>query len=226
MELYKNKSHSTRKGYLQDLIQFNNFCKKYQLNFENEKLIDKYVSNISNLKKSTQNRKMRVIGLFYNYLKDNGVVKKEIDYSKFWINKELKKDNNYNLKDKDTFFESLDYKISTSPTKNILIRDRAVIALLIIPKLRNREISFLKWDDICIQDDNVVLKYKRNNKDVMVTVENIYLVHSLREYEKTQVIKGSYYFQTKFHGQYSDQSIRLTLKKYGLLPKDIRKMYN
>ena len=174
----RNYSDYTETNYLLDLDNYEEFLKKYRLNFkkinyDNITKYNKYLKDELKLSASSISRHLSSLRSFYNYLLSEGVV----DNNPFKLVSSPKKDiklPNY-MKYKE--FEEM---INTCDESLLGIRNRCLLEILFSTGARIGELINIKLKDININNKEIKVLGK-GNKERIVYV-NDHTVNALNKY--------------------------------------------
>ena len=216
-EFRKELDWNTLKAYKIDLTQFFEFVKLDLLNRNN---IEDYITNLhKKYKQKTIKRKIASVKAFYNYLEEREV----IDSNPF---KKVK----VKFKETKTLpkiipreeIEQLLNCIYKQENKNIeknytyWLRDIAVIETLFATGARVYEISNIREDSIDLNSGLIKIMGKGGKERyIQIAVPEILSILKKYHLQNIEAIKKSGYFFVNNRGRrYSEQSIRLMIKKY------------
>lgn len=216
-EFRKELDWNTLKAYKIDLTQFFEFVKVDLLNRNN---IEDYVTNLhKKYKQKTIKRKIASVKAFYNYLEEQEVIdnnpfkKIKVKFKETKIlpkiipREEIEQLLNYIYEQEDKNSEK-SYKY--------WLRDIAVIETLFATGARVYEISNIREDSIDLNSGLIKIMGK-GGKERYIQIVVPEILNILKKYylQNIESIKKSGYFFVNNRGRrYSEQSIRLMIKKY------------
>lgn len=216
-EFRKELDWNTLKAYKIDLTQFFEFVKVDLLNRNN---IEDYITNLhKKYKQKTIKRKIASVKAFYNYLEEQEVIdnnpfkKIKVKFKETKIlpkiipREEIEQLLNYIYKQEDKNSEK-SYKY--------WLRDIAVIETLFATGARVYEISNIREDSIDLNSGLIKIMGK-GGKERYIQIAVPEILNILKKYylQNIESIKKSGYFFVNNRGRrYSEQSIRLMIKKY------------
>lgn len=220
----KNLNEKTLRAYDIDINQFLENFFSYKINeiskFDLKEYIEKLHNN--NYKIKTIKRKIAVLKAFFNYLEFDELIelnpfrklrlslKEPIILPKTLDLKEIKSilQYLYKLKKQHLKNESLDYKL--------LVRDILTIEILFSTGMRVSELSNLRRKDINIKTGNIKILGK-GSKERIIQICDFEVLTLLKEYYKVFDLENKvheYFLLNRLYKKFSEQSIRLMLKKY------------
>lgn len=217
-ELQKGLNPKTLKAYSTDLKQFFEFLGNYK---PDKAKIEEFIIDLKKkFRQKTVKRKIAALKAFFSYLEDNEIIK-ENPFNK------IKVTFNQNDKLPRTIpkgeIEQLMNCMYTHMNKNqetdsarYILRDIAVIEFLYATGARVSEASNLTLDCIDLNSGKVRILGKRG-KERYVQICNEKAMEAIIKYYKAneEAIKESgFFFINSNKRRYSEQSIRLMLKKY------------
>lgn len=216
-EFRKELDWNTLKAYKINLTQFFEFVKVDLLNRNN---IEDYVTNLhKKYKQKTIKRKIASVKAFYNYLEEQEVIdnnpfkKIKVKFKETKIlpkiipREEIEQLLNYIYEQEDKNSEK-SYKY--------WLRDIAVIETLFATGARVYEISNIREDSIDLNSGLIKIMGK-GGKERYIQIAVPEILNILKKYylQNIESIKKSGYFFVNNRGRrYSEQSIRLMIKKY------------
>lgn len=211
----KELDDKTIKAYRIDLRQFFDFI---QSDEPQKRDIEDYITNLhKTYKQKTTKRKLASVKAFYNYLEEEEFItesplrktkvkfKEEIALPRIIMREEIESLLNYmysseNKSEKYTFW----------------LRDIAVVETFFATGARVYEISNMKKDCIDLNSGLICLKGK-GNKERYVQIGSADVLELLKKYYKANaedINKSGYFFINNRGVRFSEQSIRIMLKKY------------
>ena len=216
-EYRKELDRKTLKAYRIDLRQyFEYIC----VDEPDKEKIEEYVTHLhKSYKQKTVKRKIASIKAFYNYLEETEIIaespfrkikvkfKETVTLPRIIPREEIEKLLNH-------MYQCLNE--SNKVSRKYMLRDVAVIEVFFATGARVYEISNIREDSINLNTGLIRLMGK-GGKERYVQISNTSILEVLKKYydENEQSIKKSgYFFVNNRESRYTEQSIRLMLKKY------------
>ncbi len=216
-EYRKELDGKTLKAYRIDLRQyFEYIC----VDEPDKEKIEEYVTHLhKSYKQKTVKRKIASIKAFYNYLEETEIIaespfrkikvkfKETVTLPRIIPREEIEKLLNH-------MYQCLNENDKAS--RKFMLRDVAVIEVFFATGARVYEISNIRDDSINLNTGLIRLMGK-GGKERYVQISNTSILEVLKKYydENEQSIKKSgYFFVNNRESRYTEQSIRLMLKKY------------
>lgn len=216
-EYQKELDRKTLKAYRIDLRQyFEYIC----VDEPDKEKIEEYVTHLhKSYKQKTVKRKIASIKAFYNYLEETEIIaespfrkikvkfKETVTLPRIIPREEIEKLLNH-------MYQCLNENDKAS--RKFMLRDVAVIEVFFATGARVYEISNIRDDSINLNTGLIRLMGK-GGKERYVQISNTSILEVLKKYydENEQSIKKSgYFFVNNRESRYTEQSIRLMLKKY------------
>lgn len=216
-EYRKELDRKTLKAYRIDLRQyFEYIC----VDEPDKEKIEEYVTHLhKSYKQKTVKRKIASIKAFYNYLEETEIIaespfrkikvkfKETVTLPRIIPREEIEKLLNH-------MYQCLNENDIAS--RKFMLRDVAVIEVFFATGARVYEISNIRDDSINLNTGLIRLMGK-GGKERYVQISNTSILEVLKKYydENEQSIKKSgYFFVNNRESRYTEQSIRLMLKKY------------
>ena len=216
-EYRKELDRKTLKAYRIDLRQyFEYIC----VDEPDKEKIEEYVTHLhKSYKQKTVKRKIASIKAFYNYLEETEIIaespfrkikvkfKETVTLPRIIPREEIEKLLNH-------MYQCLNENDKAS--RKFMLRDVAVIEVFFATGARVYEISNIRDDSINLNTGLIRLMGK-GGKERYVQISNTSILEVLKKYydENEQSIKKSgYFFVNNRESWYTEQSIRLMLKKY------------
>lgn len=216
-EYRKELDRKTLKAYRIDLRQyFEYIC----VDEPDKEKIEEYVTHLhKSYKQKTVKRKIASIKAFYNYLEETEIIaespfrkikvkfKETVTLPRIIPREEIEKLLNH-------MYQCLNENDKAS--RKFMLRDVAVIEVFFATGARVYEISNIRDDSINLNTGLIRLMGK-GGKERDVQISNTSILEVLKKYydENEQSIKKSgYFFVNNRESRYTEQSIRLMLKKY------------
>lgn len=219
-----NLSFKTLKAYNSDLSQFREFIKDND--FLNKSNIEDYIAYLKSMsyKIKTIKRKIASLKAFYSFL----TYQEYIEFNPFYKIK-LKIKESFvlpkiiTIEDLNKLFNVIEEKIeitnNSKYTYKELLRDRAILELLLASGIRIGELCALKRNNIMYSSNLIKIKGK-GSKERMIPIYHPRLIDDLLAYEKAfdEELKCSeYFFISKRKNRISCQSVAYMIKKYSRL---------
>lgn len=220
----KNLNPKTLRAYGIDINQFLEDFFSYKINEISKFDLKEYVEKLhgNNYKIKTIKRKIAVLKALFNYLEFDELIesnpfrklrlslKEPIVLPKTLDLKEIKSILKYlyALKKQHLKKESVDYKL--------LVRDIVTIEMLFSTGVRVSELSNLKIKDINIRTGNIKI-FGKGSKERIIQICDFEVLTLLKEYVKIFDLENKvheYFLLNRLNKNFSEQSIRLMLKKY------------
>ena len=216
-EYRKELDRKTLKAYRIDLRQyFEYIC----VDEPDKEKIEEYVTHLhKSYKQKTVKRKIASIKAFYNYLEETEIIaespfrkikvkfKETVTLPRIIPREEIEKLLNH-------MYQCLNENDKAS--RKFMLRDVAVIEVFFATGARVYEISNIRDDSINLNTGLIRLMGK-GGKERYVQISNTSILEVLKKYydENEQSVKKSgYFFVNNRESRYTEQSIRLMLKKY------------
>lgn len=220
----KNLNPKTLRAYEIDINQFLEDFISYKIKEISKSNLKEYVEKLhsNNYKIKTIKRKIAVLKALFNYLEFDELIesnpfrklrlslKEPIILPKTLDIKEIKSILKYlyALKKQHLKKESVDYKL--------LVRDIVTIEMLFSTGVRVSELSNLKIKDINIKTGNIKI-FGKGSKERIIQICDFEVLTLLKEYAKIFDLENKvheYFLLNRLNKNFSEQSIRLMLKKY------------
>lgn len=230
LECKKNKglSQSTLRVYKLDLDDLNKFCNENNLSIldkDFEKRITAYFSNVKNYSKASIKRHLSSIKQFYQYYNEIHNLKVTNDF-KFECDYRYKR-NEGEIYDLSSLLNDVDRIIITIIRNNHTlmnsIRNKCIILMISIAKLKNFEVLNLKMDGVHICERYVMITISSRNKPIFVYHEQF--IQTLSLYNQLFHEKRKYYFERLPGIPLSEVALENITKKFGLRPKQLLYFY-
>ena len=216
-EYRKELDKKTLKAYRIDLRQYFEYvCMD---NPDKEK-IEEYITQLhKNYKQKTVKRKIASIKAFYNYLEENEIIaenpfrkikvkfKETVTLPRIIPREEIEKLLNH-------MYRCLNEHNKTF--RKYMLRDIAVIEVFFATGARVYEISNIREESINLNTGLIRLMGK-GGKERYVQISNTSVLEVLKKYydeNKQTIRKCGYFFINNRENRYTEQSIRMMLKKY------------
>jgi len=216
-EYRKELDKKTLKAYRIDLCQYFEFVCVDEP--EKEKIEDYITQLHKNYKQKTVKRKIASIKAYYNYLEETEIIaenpfrkikvrfKENVTLPRIIPREEIEQLLNY-------MYKCLNE--NTTSSRKYMLRDVAVIEVFFATGARVYEISNIRKDCIDLNTGLIRLMGK-GGKERYVQISSTSILEVLKKYytENESAIKRSgYFFVNNRENRYTEQSIRLMLKKY------------
>lgn len=220
-EFQKGLSSKTLKAYKTDLTQYAQFAKNARGMCEKER-IQTYLSLLhKNLQVKSVKRKIATLKAFYGYLEYEEIV--EINpFSKIRI-----KLHEPFLLPKTIPLTTVDALLQcayrqkaasqkTSHQYHSILRDIAILELLFATGMRVSELCSLRMDSINLEEGTIKI-YGKGAKERMIQIGNSGVLTAISDYYQAfscRISETGWFFINRLGNKLSDQSVRLTIKKY------------
>lgn len=221
-ELQNNLNFKTLKAYRIDLNQFALFMINKD-NFYNKENVIEYIYELKNKKYSikTIKRKIATLKTFFSYLNNEDIIDLNPFYKiKVRIKEPFILPKTIPLRELTILFNYIIYELNKSNKKSYrykeIVRDRAILELLIGTGIRIGEACMLKKDDVKYLN-NIIKISGKGAKERIIPIYYSGLLESLKLYEKIfseDLIKSEYFFLNKRNNRLSSQSVRNMIKRY------------
>lgn len=222
--IQNNLSFKTLKAYKSDLSQFREFMN--DKDFLNKNNIEDYIAYLKSMsyKIKTIKRKIASLKAFYSFL----TYQEYIEFNPFYKIKVKIKESFVlpkiiTIEDLNKLFNVIEEKIeitnNSKYTYKELLRDRAILELLLASGIRIGELCALKRNNIMYSSNLIKIKGK-GSKERMIPIYHPRLIDDLLAYEKAfdEELKCSeYFFISKRKNRISCQSVAYMIKKYSRL---------
>lgn len=221
-EFQNNLDKKTVKAYRIDLEQF----QKYMIDrddFYTKENINMYIYELKckDYAIKTIKRKIASLKAFFAYLNYEDIIELDpFNKIKLRIKEPLILPKIIPIKELKILFEYLSNELkmcnNTSYRYKELVRDRALLELLIGTGMRISEACTLKTENI-MYSRNIVKIYGKGAKERIIPIYYPSLIESLKLYEDVfseQLIDTGYFFINKRKNRLSSQSVRNMIKKY------------
>ena len=212
----KELDNKTVKAYRIDLRQFFEFVGECDLD---KNWIERYITNLhKNFRQKTVKRKIASVKAFYNFLEDEELIQENPFRKikvKFKETSELPKI--IPREEIEQLLQSMytDLKIRKKKEKSIL-RDIAVVETLFATGARVSEISNIKKENINLNTGVIRIMGKGGKERYILIGERSVLELLKRYYEQNyeNIKQSGYFFVNRDGERFSEQSIRLMIKRY------------
>ena len=218
-EYRKELDKKTLKAYHIDLRQYFKYARMDEPDRER---IEEYITQLhKDYRQKTVKRKIASVKAFYSYLEETGILtespfkkikvkfKEALTLPRIIPREEIERLLNY-------MYQHL-YG-SDGASRGYILRDVAVIEALFATGARVYEVSGIRKDSIDL-NTGLIRFMGKGAKERYVQISNSFVLEIMKRYhdENVQSIRGSGYFFVNNRGsRYTEQSIRLMLKKYTL----------
>ena len=212
----KELDNKTVKAYRIDLRQYFEFVGECDLD---KNWIERYITNLhKNFRQKTVKRKIASVKAFYNFLEDEELIQENPFRKikvKFKETSELPKI--IPREEIEQLLQSMytDLKIRKKKEKSIL-RDIAVVETLFATGSRVSEISNIKKENINLNTGVIRIMGKGGKERYILIGERSVLELLKRYYEQNyeNIKQSGYFFVNRDGERFSEQSIRLMIKRY------------
>ena len=216
-EYRKELDKKTLKAYRIDLRQYFEYVCVDEP--EKEKIEDYITQLHKNYKQKTVKRKIASIKAYYNYLEETEIIaenpfhkikvrfKENVTLPRIIPREEIEQLLNY-------MYKCLNE--STALSRKYMLRDVAVIEVFFATGARVYEISNIRKDSINLNTGLIRLMGK-GRKERNVQISSTSILEMLKKYyaeNESAIKKSGYFFVNNRENRYTEQSIRLMLKKY------------
>jgi len=212
----KELSVKTLKAYRVDLRQFFEFMKEEEPDKVN---IEEYITKLhKEFKQGTVKRKIASVKAFYNYLEEEEVIENS-PFRKIRVKfKEVQ--TLPKIIPRDEIEQLLDFMYSLKRISGIgnkyILRDIAIIEVLFMSGARVHEISNMRLEDMNL-DTGVIKIMGKGGKERYTAISSDEILALLKEYyenNKKIIEKSGYFFVNRLGKRYTEDSIRIMLKKH------------
>ena len=213
----KELDEKTLKAYRIDLKQYFNFV---SCDEPDKEKIEEYITELhKKYKQKTVKRKIATLKAYYNYLEEEEIIndnpfrrikvkfKENVTLPRIIPREEIEQLLNFMYNRLDENDNSV-YKYR--------LRDVVVVEMLFATGARVYEISNIREDSIDLNSGLIRIKGK-GGKERYVQISNSYLLAMMKKYfveNRTEIKESGYFFVNNRGNRYTEQSIRLMLKKY------------
>ena len=216
-EYRKELDKKTLKAYRIDLRQYFEYVCVDEP--EKEKIEDYITQLHKNYKQKTVKKKIASIKAYYNYLEETEIIaenpfhkikvrfKENVTLPRIIPREEIEQLLNY-------MYKCLNE--STALSRKYMLRDVAVIEVFFATGARVYEISNIRKDSINLNTGLIRLMGK-GRKERYVQISSTSILEMLKKYyaeNESAIKKSGYFFVNNRENRYTEQSIRLMLKKY------------
>lgn len=219
-----NLSFKTLKAYKSDLSQFREFMN--DKDFLNKNNIEDYITYLKSIsyKIKTIKRKIASLKAFFSFLTYQDYIKFNPFYKiKLKIKESFVLPKIITIDDLNKLFKVIEERIEITNNSKYaykeLLRDRAILELLLASGIRIGELCALKRSNIMYSSNLIKIKGK-GSKERMIPIYHPRLINDLLAYEKAfdEELKWSeYFFISKRKNRISCQSVAYMIKKYSRL---------
>lgn len=214
-EYRKELDEKTLKAYRIDLRQYFEFI---QFDNPTKTDIEHYITNLhKNYKQKTVKRKIASVKAFYNYLEDEELIndnpfrkiklkfKEAVVLPRIILRSEI-----------ETLLNHMYCCKATTKEYNYWLRDIAVIEIFFATGARVYEISNIKKE--CIDLNSGLIRIKgKGNKERYIQIGSPKVIEILNKYymeNEADILKSGFFFINNRGQRYTEQSIRLMMRKY------------
>lgn len=223
-KIQNNLSFKTLKAYKSDLSQFREFMNNND--FLNKSNIEDYIAYLKSMsyKIKTIKRKIASLKAFFSFL----TYQEYIEFNPFYKIKVKIKESFVlpkiiAIEDLNKLFNVIEEKIEITNNSKYaykeLLRDRAILELLLASGMRIGELCALKRSNIMYSSNLIKIKGK-GSKERMIPIYHPRLINDLIMYEKAfdkELKCSEYFFISKRKNGISCQSVAYMIKKYSRL---------
>lgn len=213
-EFRKELDKHTLKAYKIDLRQFFEFIKS---DIPNKEVIEDYITELhKKYKQKTIKRKIASVKAYYNYLEEREIIE-DNPFRKIKVKfKETIVLPRIIPREKIEQLLNYVYALENKKAYKYWLRDIAVIETLFASGARVYEISNIRADSVNLNTGLIKIMGK-GGKERYIQIASDEIINILQDYyvQNLEAIKKSGFFFVNNRGQrYTEQSIRLMLKKY------------
>lgn len=215
-EFRKELDWNTLKAYRIDLRQFFEYVNEQNPPKER---IEEYITHLhKSYKQKTVKRKIASVRAFYMYLEDTEVIE---DNPMRRIRTKFKEEQKLpriiprneieNLL--NTMYKALK---KNDGTKSMILRDIAVVEVFFATGARVYEVANIKRENIDLESGTIRFMGK-GGKERLIQIGEQSVCKLLNQYyeaHKTEIVQCGYFFVSQRGGRFTEQSIRVMLKKY------------
>ena len=212
----KELNYNTLKAYRIDIRQFIEYLNGMK---PTKEIIEEYITVLhKKFKQKTIKRKIASLKAFYWYLEEQELLEEENPFYKIRV-KFKEKSTLPRVIPRNVIEKLLNYmyecKRKDKNNRNI-IRDLCIVELLFATGMRVGELSNLKKENIDLES-GVIYIIGKGDKERSIQIVDSSILNLLRTYR--QVVeeknkKSDYFFMNERGKRYTEQSIRLMIKKY------------
>ena len=212
----KELDNKTVKAYRIDLRQYFEFVGECDLD---KNWIERYITNLhKNFRQKTVKRKIASVKAFYNFLEDEELIQENpFRNIKVKFNETSELPKIIPREEIEQLLQSMytDLKIRKKKEKSIL-RDIAVVETLFATGARVSEISNIKKENINLNTGVIRIMGKGGKERYILIGERSVLELLKRYYEQNyeNIKQSGYFFVNRDGERFSEQSIRLMIKRY------------
>lgn len=208
----KELDEKTVKAYRIDLSQYFGFCNQEEPCRED---IEAYITGLhKKYKQKTVKRKLASIKAFYNFLEEEEIIQ-ENPFRKLRV-KFKESVILPRVIPRDEIEKLLNYMYRNRGKGKYWLRDVAVVELFFATGARVYEISNIRVDNVNLSSGLVRIMGK-GNKERYIQIGAPCVLKLLRKYYRANeaaIQKSGYFFVNQRGGRFTEQSIRLMMKKY------------
>ena len=227
-EYEKNLSPKTLKAYQTDLRQFAEFLGGKEagdsIDFVDKHILREYIKVISNGNMPrTINRKLATLKAFFNFLEyEDSIVVNPFRKMKLHIKEGKQLPKTIPRSKLSALFNSV-YTLRRTQSENAgipvptLVRDIAILELLVSAGVRVTELCCLKEADVDLQRGSVKIMGK-GSRERLVPLCGEHDILALTQYAtlyRQEIQSSGWFFLNRCGRRYSEQSVRNMVKKYG-----------
>lgn len=210
---HKRLSQHTLKAYKIDLKQFYESLKDQEL--EKNKLLTYFDGLHDRYKPKSVKRKIASINAFFEYLRYEEIIDDNpLRYIHLGFKSEKVLPRIISTHDLNIFFNQLysQYSDELTPYKKFnVLRNIAVMELMISTGMRISEVSHLKTEDIHLNEKYVRI-YGKGSKERILQIDNDKVLHALNNYKEIRE-DNIYFFINRQGKRFSEQAIRTMIYK-------------
>lgn len=217
-EYRKKLDTKSIKAYRIDLKQFFNYLNGRE---PDKILIESYITELhKRFKQKTVKRKLASMKAFFNYLEEEEILEYDNPFRKIKV--KFKETSTLpRIIPRRTIEELLNYmyvqkKETEKKHQNHILRDLAVMEVFFATGARVYEISNLKMDSVDLSSGLIRIMGK-GRKERYIQIGNSSILKLLKDYYKMykkEIKQSGYFFVNRLGNRYTEQSIRLMMRKY------------
>lgn len=213
----KELDDKTLKAYRIDLRQFFEFC---AVSDPDRKRIEEYITDLhKKYKQKTVKRKLASVKAFYSYLEDEEYIENNpFRKIKVRFKEAVTLPRIISRQDIEKLLNYIYSKGKSVPAerRRYWLRDAAIVETFFATGIRVYELSNIRTDSIDLSS-GVLRIYGKGNKERYVRIADREVLDVLRSYynaNRKEIRQSGYFFVNSRGRRYTEQSIRLMVKKY------------
>lgn len=214
----KKLDQKTVKAYRIDLNQFFIYLNQKE---PDKLLIESYITHLhKKFKPKTVKRKLASIKAFYNYLEEEEILEYDNPFRKIKV-KFKEASTLPRIIPRETIEQLLNYMYAQKgqtekKCQKQIIRDLSVVEVFFATGARVYEISNLRYDSIDLNSGSIRIMGK-GKKERYIQIGEPSILKLLNEYyvlHENEIKNSGYFFVNRLGKRFTEQSIRLMLRKY------------